>query len=44
MVTKRQNLWKQFATCFVAPGVFEKLHYLMGMEDCLINFTRNPNQ
>jgi len=31
-----------FATCFVAPGVFEQLHYLMGMEDCLINFCVEP--
>ncbi len=31
-----------FATCLIAPGVFEQLHYLMGMEDCLINFYQEP--
>lgn len=31
-----------FATCFVAPGVFEQLHYLLGMDDCLINFYEEP--
>lgn len=31
-----------FVTCTVAPGVFEQLHYLMGMEDCLINFYLEP--
>ncbi len=31
-----------FATNFIAPGVFEQLHYLMGMDDCLINFYEEP--
>ncbi len=31
-----------FVTCLIAPGVFEQLHYLMGMEDCLINFYQEP--
>ena len=31
-----------FATCFIAPGVFEQLHYLMGMDDCLANFYEEP--
>ncbi len=31
-----------FATVFIAPGVFEQLHYLMGMDDCLINFYEEP--
>ncbi len=31
-----------FPASFVAPGLFEKLHYLMGMEDCLINFHEEP--
>ena len=31
-----------FATCMIAPGVFEQLHYLMGMDDCLINFYEEP--
>ena len=31
-----------FATAMIAPGVFEQLHYLMGMDDCLINFYLEP--
>lgn len=31
-----------FIAPFVAPGIFEKLHYLMGMEDCMINFYDEP--
>ena len=31
-----------FATCMIAPGVFEQLHYLMGMDDCLLNFLAEP--
>ena len=27
---------------FVAPGIFEKMHYLMGMEECMINFYDEP--
>lgn len=30
------------ATYFVAPGVFERLHHLQGMEACLINFHEEP--
>lgn len=32
----------QYATMFVAPGIFEHLHYLMGMEDALMNFYEEP--
>lgn len=32
----------RFVTCTVAPGIFEQLHYLMGMEDCLTNFYFEP--
>lgn len=31
-----------FVTGFVAPGIFEKLHYLMGIEDTMINFYEEP--
>lgn len=31
-----------FATVFVAPGIFEHLHYFMGMEDALMNFYEEP--
>ena len=31
-----------FATACYFNGVFEKLHYLMGMEDCLANFYEEP--
>ena len=31
-----------FATLFNAPGIFEQLHYLMGMDDCLANFYEEP--
>lgn len=33
---------ESFLTVMVAPGVFEQLHYLMGMDDCLINFYEEP--
>lgn len=33
-----------FVTCFVAPGVFEQLHYLMGVDDCLMNFYEEPEE
>lgn len=33
---------EKFATAIVAPGVFEQLHYLMGMDDCLVNFYAEP--
>ena len=29
---------EQFLTVFGAPGIFEQLHYLMGIDDTLINF------
>lgn len=31
-----------FVAPFVAPGIFEKLHYLMGMEETMINFYEEP--
>ncbi|MCL2120721.1 MAG: uroporphyrinogen decarboxylase [Clostridiales bacterium] len=31
-----------FATAMAAPGIFERLHYLMGMTDCLANFHEEP--
>lgn len=31
-----------FVTVFGAPGIFEQLHYLMGMDDCLIAFYEEP--
>ena len=33
---------EKFATALLAPGVFDQLHYLMGMEDCLISFYTEP--
>ncbi|WP_130180465.1 uroporphyrinogen decarboxylase family protein [Blautia producta] len=33
---------EQFVAAFEAPGIFEKLHYLMGMEEALINFYEEP--
>ncbi len=33
---------EQFLTVFGAPGIFEQLHYLMGMDDTLINFYEEP--
>ena len=32
----------KFATALLAPGVFDQLHYFMGMEDCLISFYTEP--
>ena len=32
---------EQFVTIFGAPGIFEQLHYFMGMDDTLINFMKN---
>ena len=34
---------EKFATALIAPGVFDHLHYLMGMEDCLISFYTEPD-
>lgn len=31
-----------FVTVFGAPGIFEQVHYLMGMDDCLIAFYEEP--
>ena len=31
-----------FATMFGAPGIFEQIHYLMGMDDSLIAFYEEP--
>ena len=33
---------EKFVTSMIAPGVFEQLHYLMGMDDCLVNFYAEP--
>ncbi|MFV0529560.1 MAG: uroporphyrinogen decarboxylase family protein [Lachnospiraceae bacterium] len=33
---------EKFVTAFVAPGIFEKLHYLMDMEETLVNFYAEP--
>lgn len=33
---------EQFAAIMGAPGIFEQLHYLMGMDDTLINFYEEP--
>jgi len=32
-----------FAAAMMAPGVFEQLHYLMGMDDALLNFYEAPS-
>jgi len=31
-----------FAAAFIVPGVFDMLHYLMGMQECLISFYTEP--
>lgn len=31
-----------FLAPFIAPGLFERLHYFMGMEDSMINFYEEP--
>jgi len=33
-----------YAAPTVAPGIFEQLHYLMGMDDCLVNFYEEPDE
>lgn len=33
---------EKFATSMVVCGIFEKLHYFMGMEDAMINFYEEP--
>jgi len=34
---------EKFATALLAPGVFDQLHYLMGMEECLLSFYTEPD-
>lgn len=33
---------EKLATAILEPGVFGQLHYLMGMEDCLVSFYTEP--
>ena len=33
-----------FCTAFVAPGIFEQCHHLMGMDDCLLNLYEEPEE
>ena len=33
---------EQFATAFIAPGIFEQCHYLMEIQNCLIAFYEEP--
>lgn len=33
---------QEFAAVFMAPGVFDRLHYFMGMEDAMVNFYEEP--
>jgi len=33
---------EQFVTILFAPGVFEQIHYFMGMENCLMSFYTEP--
>jgi hypothetical protein len=33
---------EKFAAALLAPGVFDQLHYLMGMEECLLSFYTEP--
>ncbi|MBC3797273.1 uroporphyrinogen decarboxylase family protein [Acetobacterium tundrae] len=33
---------EKFVTTFFAPGLFEMMHHLMGMEDALMNFYEEP--
>lgn len=35
---------EQFVTAMVVPGIFEKVHYLMGIDDCLISFYEYPDE
>ena len=32
----------KFVSAMVAPGVFDQIHFLMGMEECLISFYTEP--
>ncbi len=36
------NRKEQFVAPFAAPGIFEKIHYLMGMEEAMIAFYEEP--
>ncbi|MDR0491754.1 MAG: uroporphyrinogen decarboxylase [Oscillospiraceae bacterium] len=33
---------EKFAASMIGPGVFDHLHYLMGMEECLLSFYTEP--
>ena len=33
---------EQFVTAFMAPGLFERCHYLLGMEESMMAFYTNP--
>lgn len=35
---------EQFATLMMSPGIFEQAHYLMGIDDCLLNFYEEPEE
>lgn len=35
---------EQLATIFYPVGLFERCHYLMGIEDCLMNFLEEPEE
>lgn len=35
---------EQFLAPMIAPGLFERLHYLMGMEDTMVNFYEEPEE
>ena len=47
---KDQEVWEkidrtqQFATFFVAPGLFEQCHYLLEIQNCLMSFYTNPDE
>jgi len=34
---------EKFAAALMAPGVFDQLHFLMGMEDCFLSFYNEPD-
>lgn len=35
---------EEFLAPMIAPGLFERLHYFMGMEDSMINFYEEPDE
>lgn len=35
---------EKFATCFVAPGIFEQCHYLLEIQNCLMSFYEYPDE